>query len=161
MNLYSKNIPTPLGEMKAVANNKYLLLLDFEDSKYIYKHLPQSFSLESNAILDLVEEELNLYFKGKLKTFSIPIQISGTEFQQKVWQELLKIPYGESISYQKQSERMNAPKSIRAVANANSKNKIVIIIPCHRVIGKNKNLTGYAGGLYRKEFLLKLEQENL
>lgn len=155
--LYLKYIPTPLGLMKAIANEHQLILLDFENSKYIEKNIPKNLLPKSNNILDWTEQELTAYFKGKLKNFSVPFLLSGTDFQQKVWAELLKIPYGTSISYQSQAENINAPKSIRAVANANSRNKIAIIIPCHRVIGKNKKLTGYAGGLDKKEFLLNLE----
>lgn len=159
MKLYLKNIATPLGEMIAVANEKALILLDFSDSKYVNKNLPQDFSEERNDILERAERELHDYFAGKLTYFSIPITFSGTEFQQKVWQELLKIPYGSTISYQEQSENIGNPLTIRAVANANSKNHIVIIVPCHRVIGKNKSLTGYAGGIDRKAFLLDLESK--
>lgn len=159
MKLYLKNIATPLGEMIAVANEKALILLDFSDSKYVNKNLPQDFSEERNDILERAERELHDYFAGKLTLFSIPLQFSGTEFQQKVWQELLKIPYGSTISYQEQSENIGNPLTIRAVANANSKNHIVIIVPCHRVIGKNKSLTGYAGGIDRKAFLLDLESK--
>lgn len=158
MKLYLKNIATPLGEMIAVANEKALILLDFSDSKYVNKNLPQDFSEEKNDILECTERELNDYFAGNLTHFSIPIELNGTEFQQKVWQELLKIPFGKTISYQEQSENIGNPLAIRAVANANSKNKIAIIVPCHRVIGKNKSLTGYAGGIDRKEFLLNLEK---
>lgn len=158
MIFYLKNIFTPLGKMIAVANEKALILLDFSDSKYVNKNLPQDFSEERNDILERTERELHNYFAGKLTHFSIPIELNGTEFQQKVWQELLKIPFGKTISYQEQSENIGNPLAIRAVANANSKNKIAIIVPCHRVIGKNKSLTGYAGGLNRKEFLLNLEK---
>lgn len=161
MKLSLKNITTPLGKMIAIADEQTLLLLDFENSKYINQNMPQSYSEQYNEILERTERELHDYFNGKLKYFSIPIQFSGTEFQRKVWKELLKIPFGETISYQEQALRLNAPNSVRAVANANSKNKIAIIIPCHRVIGKNKKLTGYAGGLDKKEFLLNLEQNNL
>lgn len=157
MELFFKYISTPLGLMKAVANEHQLVLLDFENSKYVEKNTPTNVIEQNNSILDLAEQELIQYFKGELQNFSVPILLSGTDFQQKVWQELLKIPYGTYISYQKQAENINAPKSIRAVANANSRNKIAIIVPCHRVIGKNKNLTGYAGGIERKEFLLNLE----
>lgn len=159
MKLYLKNIATPLGEMIAVANEKALILLDFSDSKYVNKNLPQDFSEERNDILERAERELHDYFAGKSTQFSIPLQFSGTEFQQKVWQELLKIPYGNTISYQEQSENIGNPLAIRAVANANSKNKIAIIVPCHRVIGKNKSLIGYAGGIDKKVFLLDLESK--
>ena len=136
--------------------------MDFENSKYIENNtgIQSNLKNESNPILDLVEHQLSLYFSGKLKNFSIPIQLSGTEFQQRAWAELLKIPFGQTISYQEQAERLHHPTAIRAVANANSRNKISIIVPCHRVIGKNNKLTGYAGGLDKKEFLLNLEKEN-
>ena len=152
MNFYLKYISTPIGRLYAVADEEGLLSLDFEDSKYTEKNINSFKSCihESNSILDLAEKELNLYFKGKLKKFSVSVKFSGTEFQQKAWEELLKIPFGETISYQEQAQR-------RAVASANSRNKISIIIPCHRVIGKDKKLTGYAGGLDKKEFLLNLE----
>ena len=159
MNFYLKYISTPIGRLYAVADEEGLLLLDFEDSKYVEKDL-SSFKnciCESNSILVLAEKELNLYFNGKLKSFSVPVKFSGTEFQQRVWEELLKIPFGETISYQEQAQRLGSPKAVRAVASANSRNKISIIIPCHRVIGKDKKLTGYAGGLEKKEFLLNLE----
>ena len=159
MNFYLKYILTPIGRLYAVADEEGLLMLDFEDSKYTEKNI-NSFKNcihESNSILDLAEKELNLYFNGKLKRFFVPVKFSGTEFQQRVWEELLKIPFGETISYQEQAQRLGNPKAVRAVANANSRNKISIIIPCHRVIGKDKKLTGYAGGLDKKEFLLNLE----
>lgn len=157
MDFYQKLISTPLGKMKAIASEKHLLVLDFEDSKYLEKNTLIAKN-RTNSILDLLEQELHLYFSGRLQKFSVPIQFTGTEFQQKVWQELLKIPFGETISYQEQANRILSPKAVRAVANANSRNKISIIVPCHRVIGKNKKLTGYAGGLDRKEFLLNLEK---
>lgn len=158
MAFYLKSFDTPLGKMTAVANEHFLLSLDFESGKYLDKNIPFNYLNESNEILDLTEKEILLYFEGKLTNFSVPIQFSGTEFQQKVWNELLNIPYGKTISYQQQSENLQKPLAIRAVANANSRNKISIIVPCHRVIGKDKKLTGYAGGLDKKDFLLKLEQ---
>ncbi|MDO4763700.1 MAG: methylated-DNA--[protein]-cysteine S-methyltransferase [Flavobacteriaceae bacterium] len=160
MKLYSKLIKTPLGIIKAFANDDYLLALDFIDSKYFDKNIPSNFSQQGNGILKLTEKELTLYFKGELKKFSIPLQFSGTEFQKMIWSDLMKIPYGHTISYQQQAENIGNLKAIRAVANANSKNKIVIIVPCHRVIGKSQQLTGYAGGLDRKAFLLNLEKNH-
>lgn len=161
--LYSRYYNTPLGKMVAYANQEALLLLDFEDSKYTAKHLAEiassydNISSEENKILALLEKELALYFAGKLKKFTTPVHFTGTEFQKKVWRELLKIGYGNYKSYQAQADAMQCPKSVRAVANANSKNKLCLVIPCHRVIGKNMKLTGYAGGIARKEALLKLE----
>lgn len=160
MTLFSKYIITPLGRMRAIANENYLLALDFEGGKYFDKNFAVKGEIleKSNEILDLVEKELQLYFSRELQHFSTPILFNGTEFQKKVWKELLKIPFGETISYQEQAKNLGNPLSVRAVANANSRNKIAIIVPCHRVIGKNKKLTGYAGGIDKKQILLDLEK---
>ncbi|GAC1491814.1 MAG: hypothetical protein NVS1B13_21930 [Flavisolibacter sp.] len=101
--------------------------------------------------------QLDSYFKGTLKKFELPIKAEGTEFQQRVWTLLENIPYGKTISYQNLSRQYGDVKSIRAVAAANGKNKLAIIIPCHRVIGSNQSLTGYAGGIWRKKWLLEHE----
>lgn len=104
-------------------------------------------------------EQLKEYFAGKRKTFDVKLDINqGTEFQQEAWKALLAIPYGETRSYQDQAIAMKNPKAVRAVGGANHRNPISIIIPCHRVIGKNGKLTGYGGGLFRKEYLLDLEK---
>ena len=102
-------------------------------------------------------EELESYFSGTLKNFETPLAYTGTDFQCGVWDALKTIPYGETFSYAKQAANMNKPKAVRAVANANRLNKIAIIIPCHRVIGSNGSLTGYAGGLDKKKWLLEHE----
>ena len=102
-------------------------------------------------------KELEEYFEGKRKFFDIPISIKGTEFQEKVWKALLKIPYGETKSYEDVAKMIGCPKGARAVGMANHNNKIIIVIPCHRVIGKNGKLVGYAGGLPVKEKLLQIE----
>ena len=115
---------------------------------------------EEKEIMDSVESELKEYFLGKRKEFSIPLILIGTDFQKKVWQELLQIPYGKTISYLHEANNINKPKAFRAVANANGKNKISIIIPCHRVIANNGTLGGYGGGLDKKQFLLNLESSN-
>lgn len=106
-----------------------------------------------------VYKELDEYFKGNRKTFDIHLKIEGTEFQKKVWMALLEIPYGETRSYLDIAKKIGNPKASRAVGMANHNNKIMIVIPCHRVIGSNKKLVGYAGGLDIKEKLLKLEEE--
>lgn len=161
--LYTKSFETPLGKMVAYANQDALLMLDFEDSKYFEKHLEEISSQygvikkSGNKVLSLLDKELKQYFKGKLSKFTVPIAFSGTDFQKKVWQELQNINFGEYRSYQSQADAMNRQKSVRAVANANSRNKICLVVPCHRVIGKNLSLTGYAGGIERKASLLKLE----
>ena len=161
--LYTKSYDAPLGKMVAFANQEALLMLDFEDSKYFEKHFEEIsaqygvIKKTRNKVISLLDKELKQYFKGKLKDFTVPVEFSGTDFQKKVWQELQNIHFGEYRSYQSQADAMKRPKSVRAVANANSRNKICLVIPCHRVIGKKLSLTGYAGGIERKAALLKLE----
>lgn len=110
-----------------------------------------------NPLIKQCKKQLDDYFKGKLKRFNIKYEYSGTPFQEKVWKELLNIEYGTTISYKELAQRIGSPKSVRAVANAVGKNKIGIIIPCHRIIGSNGTLTGYAGGLENKKYLLEIE----
>jgi methylated-DNA-[protein]-cysteine S-methyltransferase len=103
-------------------------------------------------------EQLDQYFKGDRKLFNVPIELSGTDFQKRVYNQLLNIPYGSTASYQEIAIKLDIPKAARAVGGANNKNPIPMIVPCHRVIGKNGSLTGFAGGLEIKEKLLKLEK---
>jgi len=105
-------------------------------------------------------QELEEYFSGTRKNFTIPYKLKGTDFQKRVWTELEKIPYGETISYAQLAKRLGDEKCIRAAASANGKNKLGIVIPCHRVIGANGSLTGYAGGIENKKLLLELEKRN-
>lgn len=117
-------------------------------------------SLASELIPEDLKEcvnQLSTYFKGELQTFNLKLNPEGTDFQKKVWNQLQLIPFGKTISYQDLAERLGNPKTIRAAANANGKNPIWIVIPCHRVIGKDGTLTGYAGGLHRKQWLLEHE----
>jgi AraC family transcriptional regulator of adaptative response/methylated-DNA-[protein]-cysteine methyltransferase len=111
-----------------------------------------------HALLERLHEQLNEYFQGKRPEFTMPLASSGTPFQEKVWQELRRIPYAETISYDELARRINQPTAQRAVARANGMNSIAILIPCHRVIGKDGSLTGYGGGLWRKRLLLELER---
>jgi methylated-DNA-[protein]-cysteine S-methyltransferase len=104
-----------------------------------------------------MHSQLTDYFKGKRKVFNLPLEIAGTEFQKKVWDELLRIPYGETISYKELAIRLGDEKIIRAAAHANGVNPLPIVIPCHRVIGSNGSLVGYGGGLHIKAKLLELE----
>jgi len=108
-----------------------------------------------------IKKDLLDYFEGKLQEFQIQLDIEGTEFQKKVWSEMSKIPYGKTMSYGELAEKVGCPKGARAVGLACNKNRIPIIIPCHRVVGKNGKLTGFAGGLDTKEFLLKIEGEKI
>lgn len=162
--IYQKLIQTPLGVMISYATDQGICLLDFYDKENLHqslnsiqKSLHSELLSESHFYLELLENELQLYFQKKITYFSVPIHFIGTEFQKSVWRVLMQIPYGKTISYQQQAKILGNPKAVRAVANANSKNNISILIPCHRVIGSDGTLTGYAGGLWRKEKLLDLE----
>lgn len=142
-------VKTPIGNLKIVEENERLIEIDYTDE------LEKS---TKNEFLIKVQRQLDEYFFGKRKAFDIEIELNGTEFQQKVWKELLKIPYGETRSYKDIANLIQNEKAVRAVGNASNKNKIPIIIPCHRVIGSNGKLVGYDGGLDIKEKLLKFEQ---
>jgi len=112
------------------------------------------------AILLKCKEQLANYFARKTNAFDVSLNPEGTEFQQKVWAELLKIPYGETITYMELAVRLGDPKAVRAVGTANGRNPIAILIPCHRVIGAGNKLTGYAGGIWRKKIVLELEMKH-
>jgi methylated-DNA-[protein]-cysteine S-methyltransferase len=113
---------------------------------------------EPTPVLEAAVDQLEAYFAGELKAFDLPLAAPGTAFQRRVWAELVRIPYGETCSYLDVAERLGDRKAVRAVGLANGRNPIAIIVPCHRVIGANGKLTGYAGGLWRKERLLSLER---
>ena len=161
-------ITTPLGPMFGCATSKGVCLFEFTNRKMletefkdITKRLNAIILPGENHYLKQLEQEVAEYFKGKRKIFSVIIDAPGTKFQKSVWEILREIPYGETWSYQQQAIRLNKPNSMRAVANANGHNRIAIIIPCHRVIGKDGNLTGYGGGLERKKWLIDFEHKNL
>ena len=111
-----------------------------------------------SAVIDTAIAQLDEYFAGTRREFDVPVLFAGTDFQKKVWDALLTIPFGNTVSYREISRRIGIPKAVRAVANANGANSISIFVPCHRVIGSDNTLTGYGGGLAAKEFLLKLER---
>jgi AraC family transcriptional regulator of adaptative response/methylated-DNA-[protein]-cysteine methyltransferase len=159
-------IETPLGEMIAVATDEGICLLEFSDRRMLpteYKdlarYLKTTIQEGENKHLITARRQLEDYFNGTLKEFSIPLVTPGTPFQQAVWKELMNIKYGTTRSYLEQSVALGSPGSIRAVANANGMNRISIIIPCHRVIGSDGHLTGYGGGLKRKKWLLDHEKK--
>lgn len=138
---------SPIGYLTVWEENNFITAIEFNESK----------NINVTPLLLEARKQLEAYFDKKLREFNLPIKICGTAFQQSVYNELLKIPYGDTASYKDIAYRIGSPKAMRAVGNANNKNKIPIIIPCHRVIGSNGNLIGYAGGLNIKEYLLKLE----
>ncbi|WP_419868029.1 bifunctional transcriptional activator/DNA repair enzyme AdaA [Chryseobacterium sp. CT-SW4] len=160
-----KRIETPLGTMIACADENGICLLEFSDRKALPKELEQiSRHFNANIIqgenqhFPILEKQLLEYFNGERKEFTVPLSLVGSDFQKNVWNILQEIPYGMTRSYQQQAEILGNPKSVRAVANANGLNKISIIIPCHRVIGSDGKLTGYGGGIWRKQKLLELEK---
>ena len=124
------------------------------------KQLQAEFIEHEDAVLLQTRKELDAYFKGEQKVFTVPLLLLGSDFQKSVWQALLTIPYGETSTYKEQAKMIGNEKAVRAVANANGANAISILVPCHRIIGSNGTLTGYAGGLAMKEQLLTLEKEN-
>lgn len=140
---------SPIGNLRIISNDSDIIKIDFSDDYFKMKMVPVQIQ---KCIMQLGE-----YFKGERKEFKIGINPAGTEFQSKVWNLLLKIPYGKTISYIELSKQFGDEKAIRAIASANGKNPIPIIIPCHRVIGNDGSLTGYAGGLLKKQWLLEHE----
>lgn len=151
--------------MAAAATREGICLLEFTDRKEFrseMEEIEQVFGITakpgSNRHLRALKKQMKDYFRGRRKEFSIPLVHCGTEFQKEVWNAILKIPYGKTISYQAQAVSLNKPKAVRAVANANGSNRIAILIPCHRVIGSDGDLTGYAGGLERKRWLIDHER---
>ncbi|MCG9639396.1 methylated-DNA--[protein]-cysteine S-methyltransferase [Vibrio sp. Isolate34] len=146
---------SPLGIITLQANEQGLLGAWFE----IHTTKPDQLGDQDDnfPIFELVTEQLNRYFSGEAVQFDVPIAAKGTPFQQSVWQALITIPYGETWSYAQLAEAIGNPKAVRAVGLANGKNPVSVIVPCHRVIGKNGKLTGYAGGVERKQRLLVIE----
>lgn len=153
-------IPSPVGYLTAGFTSKGLALLSFSTPS----ELELSTGLKELEIVehdidshDNLKQQLNDYFDGKLKEFDLPLDLHGTDFQKRVWNALLEVPFGTTRSYKEQATFLGDVKAIRAVATANGANPVAIIVPCHRIIGSNQSLTGYAGGLERKQFLLELE----
>jgi len=148
---------SPTGELLLVSDGEALTDLHMTAGKYVPVIGKDWVRNERLPLLKQTKRELDAYFQGKLRAFSVPLAPRGTDFQKRVWIALTKIPYGETRSYGQQAHSIGQPAAVRAVGAANGKNPIGIIVPCHRVIGANGTLTGYAGGLHNKEFLLKLE----
>lgn len=146
--MYTRKIITPIGPYVATSNGESLINLSPSDIDC---------DTSPDKVLDSVEQELKAYFDGTLTEFKTPIQLEGTEFSKKVWELLTQIPYGETWSYEELAMKAGGKNYSRAVASANGRNPISIIVPCHRVINKNGGLGGYNGGLDKKKYLLKLE----
>jgi methylated-DNA-[protein]-cysteine S-methyltransferase len=149
MALYKRGIKLLIGNVTLIANDDALLEIQFK----------KSIINDSSPVLDQAEDELLRYCSGEIEKFETPISLTGTNFQIKCWKQLLKIPFGKTISYKEEAIKVGGPNYCRAVAGANNKNKLPIIVPCHRVIGSDGRLVGYAGGLKLKERLLLIESK--
>ncbi|MEJ8758230.1 methylated-DNA--[protein]-cysteine S-methyltransferase [Pontibacter sp. H259] len=149
-NIYTCSYQTPLGYLNLAATESHLVSCLFSDIAY-------PITSEQPGVLQQTITQLDEYFAGKRRQFDVPLQPEGTEFQRKVWEQLNSIPFGKTCSYMDVAKVVSGEKAIRAVGAANGKNPICLIVPCHRVIGSDGSLTGYAGGLWRKEWLLAHE----
>lgn len=145
---------SPIGIIRVAGTEEFIVSVHFDNK--IVDWIEESTELLKNCIRQLDE-----YFLKERQQFDLPLKIEGTTFQKQVWEEVQKVPFGKTASYLEIAEKVNNPKAVRAVGNANRTNPIVIIIPCHRIIGSDGSLTGYGGGIYRKEWLLKHELKSL
>ena len=151
--MYKKVIDSPVGKIEIIEENEKIIELN------IYNEKENNIIEKDTKLLLETQKQLKEYFEGKRTKFEIPLNPKGTEFMKKVWKELIKIPYGEVRTYKELAEKVGNSKASRAVGMANNKNPIPIIIPCHRVIGSNNKLVGYALGLDMKKYLLDLERK--
>ena len=160
-------ILTPIGTMLVAADSNFVSLLEFADRgmletqlERVQKYFQTVFAPGTNPLIRQLESELKKYFAGKLKTFTVPLKAPGTEFQSVVWKQLTKIPYGQTRSYDQLAKKIGKPKAHRAVGTANGNNRMSIVIPCHRVIRSNGSISGYGGGVWRKQWLLDHEAKH-
>jgi AraC family transcriptional regulator of adaptative response/methylated-DNA-[protein]-cysteine methyltransferase len=158
-------VETPMGPMVAGARRDSLCLLEFTNRRMmetqiatLRRRFSAAFIPEETDTLKRLRDELACYFEGRLRSFETPIDAPGTPFEERVWAELRAIPYGETRSYEELAKSVGSPSAVRAVGSANGRNRIAIVIPCHRVVNKSGALGGYGGGQWRKEMLLRLEQ---
>ena len=151
-------LTSPLGKVIVAGDREGLRRLDFQIGRYGAISIPEEWEEDpSFPLLRRAGEQLTAYFKGRRRSFSLPLAPVGTPFQQRIWAELQRIPYGETLSYSQLARRAGRPAAIRAAGAANGRNPISIVIPCHRVVGKDGSLTDYGGGLEKKAALLELE----
>ena len=158
MKLAFIEMASPVGTLKLVANETALVAVLWENENPKRVRLAELVEQADHPILLETQKQLTEYFAGKRQQFDLPLDFAGTEFQHKVWQALLSIPFGETRSYRDIAEQIGNVKAVRAVGAANGKNPISIIAPCHRVVGANGKLVGFAGGLHNKDILLRLEK---
>ena len=160
MGLYYSEIYSIVGKLKLVANEHALVAILWEHEKPNRVKLDSMVKNENHEIIQATKENLIKYFEGQRIFFNVPLELNGSNFQKEVWDVLKEIPYGTTMSYAEVAKKINNPQAVRAVGTAIGKNPISIIIPCHRVIGTNGKLTGFAGGLEGKRILLELESKN-
>ncbi|MDR0236590.1 methylated-DNA--[protein]-cysteine S-methyltransferase [Acinetobacter sp.] len=158
MQLSFMEMNSPVGTLKLVAHDQALVAVLWENENPKRVRLAQLIENKNHPILLETQQQLNEYFQGHRTQFDLALDFAGTDFQQKVWQALLTIPFGETRSYKQIAEQIGNVKAVRAVGAANGKNPISIIAPCHRVVGANGKLVGFAGGLENKDILLKIEK---
>lgn len=161
MSYYRKTVATPVGALDLIASDRGLAAILWENENPQRVPLKPVTDNPQHPMLLQTEQQLMEYFAGERRVFDLPLDFNGTEFQKKVWAALLTIPFGETRSYAEIARQVGSPKAVRAVGAANGRNPISIIAPCHRVIGSNGKLTGFAGGLAVKAFLLQLETPSL
>jgi AraC family transcriptional regulator of adaptative response/methylated-DNA-[protein]-cysteine methyltransferase len=159
-----RRIDTPIGPMTLGATDRAVVLADFTERRLmpaqlaaVRRRIGPTHDGDA-ALLDRVEHQLAEYFAGARRTFDLPLEHPGSAFQERVWRELQRIPYGQTIAYRDLAERVGAPQAPRAVGRANGSNRLAVVIPCHRVIAAGGGLGGYGGGLHAKRFLLDLER---
>jgi methylated-DNA-[protein]-cysteine S-methyltransferase len=157
MNKHFTHFDSPMGTLLAIATDDAITDLHILSGKYVPKIADDWVDSPTLPVFLQLRQELTEYFAGARKGFAVKLAPEGTEFQRAAWKALTKIPFGQTRSYGEQAAAIGKPKAVRAIGAANGRNPIGIVIPCHRVIGANGTLTGYAGGLDKKEFLLKLE----
>ncbi len=157
--MYCSTYQSPLGPLELVASDDGLVAVLWPDDPPERVRLADDLvESPSNTVLAQTADQLDEYFDGKRKQFDLPLDLRGTEFQVAAWQALADIPYGETATYGQQAASLGRPKAVRAIGAANGRNPVSIILPCHRVIGANGSLTGFAAGIDAKKFLLDLEQ---
>lgn len=152
-------IPSPIGPLTLEASARGLTGLFMDSDSQGRSARNRNSRVHDERPFREVRRQLDAYFAGELRHFDLPLDLHGTAFQLQAWAALQEIPYGETLAYSEQARRIGNPRAVRAIGLANGKNPIAIIVPCHRVVGKNGNLTGYGGGLERKRFLLDLEKK--
>ena len=153
-------VKTPIGELLLVAEADALTGVYFAGRDHAPATHAGWMSSAEHPVIRQAAKQLGEYFAGKRNSFSLPLRLTGTDFQERVWQQIALVPYGKTISYSELAKRVGAPEAVRAAGTTTGRNPVSIVVPCHRIVGKNGSMRGFAGGLKRKQFLLELEASN-